>query len=53
MGSRFRVFAQVMAAVSALALADPVARYLGLVRASGLLCLATLATLVICARLGW
>ncbi len=53
MGPRFRVFGQVVAAGSALALADQVARHLDLVRASGLLCLASLATVVICARLGW
>ena len=53
MNLRFRALVQVIAAGVALALADQVARHLDLVRASGLVCLASLATLVICARLGW
>jgi hypothetical protein len=53
MGLRFRALAQVMATGVALALADQIARHLDLVRASGLVCLASLATVVICARLGW
>ncbi|WP_438983558.1 FUSC family protein [Vulcanococcus sp.] len=53
MSSRARLLVQVMAAVASLVLADQIARHLGLARAAGLLCLTSLATLVICARLGW
>lgn len=44
---------QVLAAVLSLLLADQIARRLGLDRAAGVLCLASLASLVISARLGW
>lgn len=53
MSSRARLLVQVMAAVASLVLADQIARHLGLARAAGLLCLTSLATLVIGARLGW
>ena len=39
--------------IVSLLLTDQIARYLGLPRAAGLLCLASLAALVVCVRLGW
>jgi len=53
MSQRHRVWLQVLVALVALLLAEQAARWFGLDRAAGLLCLASLASLVICARLGW
>lgn len=50
---RRRTLLQVLAAVLALLLADQIGRHLGLGRAVAVLCLSSLGTLVICARLGW
>lgn len=48
-----RIGLQVLVAVVALVIADQAAHWLGVGRAAGLLCLTSLASLVICARLGW
>lgn len=53
MSQRSRLVLQVLLVVAALVLADRTAWTLGIGQAAGLLCLASLATLVICARLGW
>lgn len=53
MSQRHRIWLQVLVALVALLLADQTARWLDLERAAGLLCLTSLASLVICARLGW
>lgn len=53
MGKRQRTVVQVVLATVALLLSVQVARCFGLPQAAGLLCLSSLATLVICARLGW
>ena len=44
---------QALVVVISLALAELIARLLHLERAAGVLCLASLASLVVCARLGW
>ena len=44
---------QVLTAVISLLLAAEIARFVGLDKAVGVLCLASLAALVICVRLGW
>ena len=53
MTSRARPVLLVLLVVICLVLADQIARGLGIQRAGGLLCLANLATLVICIKLGW
>ncbi|MEB3332329.1 MAG: FUSC family protein [Synechococcaceae cyanobacterium] len=53
MSPRSRMLLQVLLAVAALVLSDRTAWILGIGQAAGLLCLTSLATLVICARLGW
>ena len=53
MTSRARPVLLVLVVVICLVLADQIARGLGIPRAGGLLCLANLATLVICIKLGW
>jgi hypothetical protein len=49
---RLRSILQVLVVV-ALLVADQLARLVGIERAADFLCLINLATLVICARLGW
>lgn len=53
MTSRARPVLLVLLVVICLMLAEQIARGLGIPRAGGMLCLANLATLVICIRLGW
>ncbi len=53
MSQRDRLWLQVLVAVVVLVLADQAAHWFGLPRAAGLLCLTGLASLVVCARLGW
>jgi uncharacterized membrane protein len=53
MSQRLRSSLQVLVVVVDLLLADQLARLFGIERAAGLLCLINLATLLICARLGW
>ena len=50
---RWRLLAQAVVVVIALVSAELIARSLGLDRAAGVLCLTSLASLVVCARLGW
>ncbi len=50
---RVWLLAQALAVVISLGLAELIAQFLHLGRAGGVLCLASLATLVVCARLGW
>ncbi len=47
------LMAQALVVVISLALAEQIARFLPLDRVGGVLCLASLASLVVCARLGW
>ena len=53
MNHRLRLSLQVLVVVVSLLLADQLARLFGIEPAAGLFCLINLATLVICARLGW
>ena len=53
LNQRLRRLIQVAAAVVSLLLAAQIARFVGLDRAAGGLCLTSLAALVICVRLGW
>ncbi len=53
MNQRFRFLIQVVVAIVSLLAADQIAHLFGIHRAAGLLCLASVATLVVCARLGW
>ena len=48
-----RLFIQVVAAILSLVLADQIAHRLVLENAAGLVCLAALAAVVVCVRLGW
>ncbi len=50
---RGRLVSHALVAVISLALAELIARSLQLERIGGVLCLASLASLVVCARLGW
>jgi len=50
---RARLLSQILVVLLSLGLADLIARSSGLEHAAGVLCLASLASLVICARLGW
>jgi len=53
MKPRARLLAHALAVVISLALAELIAHVLQLGRIGGVLCLASLASLVVCARLGW
>jgi hypothetical protein len=53
LNQRLRSFIQVVVAIVSLLLTDQIARYFGLHRAAGLLCLASLAALVVSVCLGW
>lgn len=50
---RFRLLAQAIVVVIALVVAELIARSVGLGRAAGVVCLTSLASLLVCARLGW
>jgi uncharacterized membrane protein YccC len=50
---RRRLLAQALVVMLSLGLAELMARSLGLERAAGVLCLSSLASLVVCGRLGW
>ena len=51
--SRLRLPAQILVVVLSLGVAELIARSAGLDRAAGVLCLASLASIVVCARMGW